>query len=390
MITLTHNIFYLYTQSFNVECARCKGRLLCGRLRCPLLEKFRLRTAKIEVGEIEKPTPPSVFVGRYGYPKVFVGPLIATREDNPEFLDSPWLWKGRIEDIIAIRMSLIRGMKLVDVRSGGRFIETLQEATASIRHVFLEGRIERVIEKPIFDDVLQPIGVAARIEDLRLVENPKIPREVEKVWNDEVKAVDAVRLLFDAGFNTYYIQRLFSIGMLGIEKRLVPTRWSITAVHDILGESLKQEVAEFEPIDEAMFFSYEHFGNRFEILILPGEYSFNLIEIWNKRSFWSPDSTWMGYDGETIAKKKRYSILGGGYYAARLPVLKFLRKIRRKGKVFVLREIKPEYYAPLGVWVVEEGVRRAFALGRRDVGYEKIRSFLRKFRYQTTLADFQP
>jgi len=385
-----HNAFYLYTQSFNVECARCKGRLLCGRLKCPLLEKFRLRTTKIESGDIKKPTPPSVFVGRLGYPKVFVGPLIAVRDDNPEFLDSPWLWKGSIEDIIAIRMSLIRGMKLVNVHSKGRFIETLQEATASIRHVDLEGRIERVIEKPIFDDVLQPMGIAARVEDVKLVDNPKIPRKVEKVWNDEIKAADAIKLLFNAGFSTYYIQRIFSIGMLGIEKRLVPTRWSITAVHDILGESLKREIAEFESIDRVMFFSYEHFGNRFEILILPGEYSFNLIEIWNKKSFWSPNSTWIGYDGETVAKKKRYSTLGGGYYAARLPVLEYLRKIRRKGKIFVLREIKPEYYAPLGVWVVEEGVKRALTFGERYVDREEIRNFLKKFRYQTTLADFQP
>jgi hypothetical protein len=36
-----------------------------------------------------------------------------------------------------------------------------------------------------------------------------------------------------------------------------------------------------------------------------------------------------------------------------------LRKVKRKASVIVIREIKPEYYAPLGVWVVEEGVRKA-------------------------------
>jgi len=30
--------------------------------------------------------------------------------------------------------------------------------------------------------------------------------------------------------------------------------------------------------------------------------------------------------------------------------------------MLVIREIKPEYYAPLGVWVVEEGIRKALSL----------------------------
>ncbi len=382
-----HNTFYLNIQNLGVLCAKCKGRLLCGRPKCPLLEKFKFKRIEVETGEIEKPTPPSVFVGRLGYPKVFVGPLIALNDENPEFFDSPWLWEGSVEDVIEIRMSLIRGMKLTDIHSSDRFIETLQEATASIRHVDLESRIEKIVEKPIFDDVLQPMGVAAKIEDVRLAENPKIPRKVEKVWKDEIKAVEAVRLLFDAGFSTYYIQKLFSIGMLGAEKRLVPTRWSITAVHDMLGESLKKEISEFDSVNEAMFFSYEHFGNRFEILILPGRYSFNLVEIWEKKSFWSPDSTWIGYDGETILKKKRYSVLGGGYYAARLPILEFLRKIRRQGRVFVVRVIKPEYYAPLGVWVVEEGVRKAL-MRRKEVDGNKVKEILGMFKIQATLSDF--
>jgi len=382
-----HNAFYLNIRILDVLCARCKGRLLCGRPKCPLLEKFKFRKIELKTGEIEKPTPPSVFVGRVGYPKVFVGPLIALKNDDPEFFDSPWLWEGSVEDVIEIRMSLVRGMKLTDVRSSDRFIETLQEATASIRHVDLESRIEKIVDKPIFDDVLQPMGVAVRIEDVKLADNPKIPKEVEKVWNDEIRAIEAVRSLFDSGFSTYYIQKLFSVGMLGVERRLVPTRWSITAVHDILGESLKKEIAEFDSVNEAMFFSYEHFGNRFEILILPGRYSFNLVEIWKKKSFWSPDSTWIGYDGETILRKRKYSTLGGGYYAARLPVLEFLRKIRRQGRVFVVREIKPEYYAPLGVWVVEEGVRRALR-NRREAEDGKIREILRMFKIQTTLSDF--
>jgi len=369
-----------------VICAKCKGRLLCGRKKCPFLVKFRFRR-NVEVGEIERPTPPSVFVGRIGYPKVFAGPLIAMDYDDPEFLDSPWLWKGSVEDVMALRMSLVRGMKVCDVRKEDGFVETLREAVASIRHVEIECGIVKVVEKPVFDDILQPMGVSAKIDGLKLIENPKIPKKVEKVWNDEMKAVEGVGYLFDSGFSTYYIQKLFSVGILGIERRMVPTRWSITAVHDLLGESLKREIAGFESVNDSMLFSYEHFGNRFKILITPGEFSFNLIEVWRKGSFWSPKSDWIGIDSETIRRKKRYSDLGGGYYAARLPVLEFLRRIGRKGRVFVVREITPEYYAPLGVWVVEEGVRRALERGKK-VDEEVVGGILRSFEIQATLSDF--
>jgi hypothetical protein len=329
------------------------------------LQKFRFVKANITEGSVEKPTPPSAFIGRFGYPKVFVGPLVATTDVNPEYLDSPWLWKGSVDDVIKLRVSLIRGMRKVDVNAANpdRFLLNLQEATASIKHVDVETEISKVIRRPLFDDVAQPMGVAAQIKSMKLAENPKIPDKVEKVYYDDLNATKAVRYLFDSGFNTYYIQKIFSVGMLGRadSRKLVPTRWSITAVHDILGEELKKDIVDFESIDRCMLFHYEHFGNHFEVILSPGNYSFQLIEIWVKKSFWSPDSTWIGYDSENISKKRDYSELSGGYYAARLPVLEHLRKIRRKASVIVIREIKPEYYAPLGVWVVEEGVRKALA-----------------------------
>jgi hypothetical protein len=338
--------------------------LLCGRQKCPLLQKFRfLKAIHLKPGNIEKPTPPSAFVGRFGYPSVFVGPLISMQE-NAEYLDSPWLWEGSVEEVISLRMSLLRGMKRLEVEKASdpnRFLLTIQEATASIKAVALDAEVDRIHRRPTFGDTIQPIGISAEVKRIELSENPKIPAKVEKVYYDDLKSVEAVKTLFDSGFSTYYLQKIFSLGMLGMQKKrkLVPTRWSITAVHDILGEEIKKEIASYLEINETLLFSYEHFGNHFEVILSPGEFSFQLIEIWIKQSFWSPEKTWIGYDGEGILPKKDYSNLSGGYYAARLPVLEYMQKIGRKGSVIVLREISPAYYAPLGVWVVEEGVRRA-------------------------------
>ena len=45
----------------------------------------------------------------------------------------------------------------------------------------------------------------------------------------------------------------------------------------------------------------------------------------------------------------------------RLPLTEHLTKIQRQATVFIFREIRPEYYAPLGVGIVRETTRRTFA-----------------------------
>jgi len=40
-------------------------------------------------------SPPSVFVGSYNYPKVFVGPMVPPIHGDTSLLDSPEKWKGK-------------------------------------------------------------------------------------------------------------------------------------------------------------------------------------------------------------------------------------------------------------------------------------------------------
>jgi hypothetical protein len=172
--------------------------------------------AEISEGTLEKPTPPSAFVGRIGYPKVFAGPLVTMAGDKPEYYDSPWLWKWSIEDVMRLRMSLVRGMRIVDVHSAAnpdRYVMDVQDATASVKPVDVEAEIAKVVKRPVFDDVMQPMGIAARLESMKLAENPKIPERVEKIYSGDAKAVDATKYLVDQGFSTYYLQKIFSVGM---------------------------------------------------------------------------------------------------------------------------------------------------------------------------------
>jgi len=57
-------------------------------------------------------SPPSVFVGSYNYPKVFVGPMVPPIHGDTSLLDNPEKWKGRsLEEIINFRLNLVRGVQ---------------------------------------------------------------------------------------------------------------------------------------------------------------------------------------------------------------------------------------------------------------------------------------
>jgi hypothetical protein len=85
------------------------------------------------------------------------------------------------------------------------------------------------------------------------------------------------------------------------------------------------------------------------------------MEAWYPGTVWNPDGTsvaiysdWEGNSGRTT-----YAQIGGCYYSARLAVCEQLLKERRQATVIVLREARPGYIMPIGVWQVRENVRNA-------------------------------
>ena len=82
-------------------------------------------------------SPPSVFVGSYNYPKVFVGPMVPPVHGDTSLLDTPEKWIGKsLEEIVNFRLNLVRGIQKIYVNSTeGRYIENLQEVTMSSKPI---------------------------------------------------------------------------------------------------------------------------------------------------------------------------------------------------------------------------------------------------------------
>ena len=85
------------------------------------LEKLtkQIQMKSVKVGKnLEGSTPPSVFIGRWSYPKVYAGPMMANQLGDTAIMDSPESWIGEHknqEDIIKYRMSLVRGKQLIKI-----------------------------------------------------------------------------------------------------------------------------------------------------------------------------------------------------------------------------------------------------------------------------------
>ena len=207
----------------------------------------------------------------------------------------------------------------------------------------------------------------------KVVDNPVVPRRVDYVVGDtDLGSARGAVDLYDNNIPEEHIQRLFSMGQLGVGKRrrMVPTRWSITAVQDTLGKEAIRRVKQYPSVDKPMAYDSYLLGNRFHVLLLPSIWSFENVEVWLKGAFWGstprPFSDWENHWG-----RKRYADkVTGAYYAARLSVLDHLEKMRRQALSIVYREITSDYWAPLGVWIIREGVR--MALEKKPRFYETI------------------
>ncbi len=368
-------------------CLTCKGgRLLCGRPSCPLLQKIQIQNP-IQ-GRLKEnlfgPSPPSIFVGWKNYPNVFIGPMgmVPLEEnlqnglgdsesrliDNPQTLDNPAQWYGLdFNDIIRMRSLLVRSKKAQGVKEKTKLLEDMQELTLSVKAADVEMQFK---DKPhysvSFSPVSQPMGPSAVLEKFRITENTKIPQAVDSIVSDNLKAVESSSLLYQKGFDVYYISKVLSAGILGLEKnkKLVPTRWSITTTDDILAKEMMKNIRQYPQINEFIVYSNTYLENHFEVLLIPGNWSFEQFEAWAPRTLWtlSQDKPTIAQESEGFAGRTNYAVSeGGGYYAGRFAVCEFLEKMRRQATAIVFREIYDSYVMPVGVWEIRENLRHAFA-----------------------------
>lgn len=354
-------------------CLHCRGaKLLCGKTRCPILVRWdgMMRTAPlIDRTDLVGASPPGVFVGRIGYPKVAVGPLVPPLRGDTTILDTPEEWIGlTMEDIVGFRSQLVRGMyrvPVIRVEDGGRLVDRTRELALATTSAEVEvGFSRKPRGRVVLDDDVQPFGPSAPLERFSLG-SVQIDPKLDRATSDtDLLARDAVLSLYRDALPVSKIQRAFSVGAFGLRKnrRFVPTRWSITAVDDTIGKALRERVEAHPLINDIRVYEAVGFDDRFLVLQVPRPWRYELIEAWYPNTVWNPlgREVVMFGDHEGFEGRSTYASIGGCYYAARLAVAEHLRRERRQAATVILRETHPGYLMPIGVWNVREHVREAF------------------------------
>jgi len=309
-------------------------------------------------------TPPEIFVGKYGYPEVNTGILSPLEYGDTEKFSSPEKWfkeKATIQEILKYRDQLLYSrfktkIKLKDNQNKLKSaLDQVALAKNSVAAEFFLSKPAKFL--PVRENSVPPIGNPAPLKKIILQENPKIPPKVDYISSDtELKAVHGIQELYKSKIQTSNIIKILSAGLLGrkLQRKMVPTRWAITATDDTLSKQMLKQIRFFQEINQIQLFNSEYLGNHYEILLLPDRFSFEIIEIDVKTK-----AVWQ--DHESFLGRKKYAFdVTGGYYAVRLPLCEHLTKIRRQAYCILFREVRPEYNASLGVGILRELTRQAF------------------------------
>lgn len=337
-------------------------------------------------------SPPSLFVGEYGYPHVRVGPMVPPYHGDTSILDNPELWLGKsLEEIVNYRINLLKGTMIHNVsKISDRYIESLQDMALSKRAVDSTMTFEKIPSQYLNEMVLSksdleeiPTIFSAPVSEFKIYPSTSDERIEKKYYDGDLLASDAVIELYGNNVDITRIAKVLSIGMLGRKKnrKLVPTKWSITAADDIVSMNLLKKIKDNTVLDCYLVFDFNHLGNYYSVIFIPDDvWNFEMIESWIDTN----GSLHIGSDYESGKNIDHYPSIAGAYFAARLAAAEYLFKKRKKSSVLILRETHPEYFMSLGVWQIREGIRES--LKSKGKKFETFESALKYGVSKTSLS----
>ena len=325
-----------------------------------LTEKIQMKSVKVGK-DLDGSTPPSVFIGRWSYPKVYAGPMMVSETGDTSIMDSPESWIGENktqEDIINYRLNLVRGKQLIKIDDiENPFVEKLQDISLSSKSTDTEAKFGKRPVGSSFNEDSTPHGPSAVIEKFD-IDSVRWDKQLEKTYYDtDLKATEAVINLHDKDVPFSAMQKAFSVGAIGTKNRrkLVPTRWSITACDSSIANTLLKEVRHYPIIDTTRVYEFSSLKNYYAIILTPMEWQYEWMEAFIK-ILGKEEMIFSDY--ETNTDKKEYSSVGGCYYTCKMAVLDSLAKQKKQAGAIVLREAYSGY-VPLGVFNVRENVKYA-------------------------------
>lgn len=332
---------------------------------------------------IEGSSPTEIFIGRFGYPKVSIGPLVSPFSKSSELLGNPALWKNlSIDKIVKLRFQLIRGMHTVGINDveKSKIAESIRDLALSDKSAYSDlDYTEKPIRNMSMERFAAPFGPTLKFNKFQTF-NSTSNKQLEKLYSDvDAKASTAITELYENKVDIYKIQKGISAGLFGLKnkRKFVPTRWSITMVDSTISKSKLQKIREYDKIDHPLVFFSNLLDTRWVILMFPCNWEYEVIEAWYPKSSWNTDPNKISIESsyESYRGRSTYAEITGSYYAARLMVADFLDKIKKQAQVIILREVHEGYNLPVGVWNVREHVKQT--LESKEINLDELSDIFR-------------
>jgi len=342
----------------------------------------------------------NVFVSSSTYPKVNLS-LLLKDDPNQRSFQSPNLYRKsllKIPNIIYERKKLINSYFKSGIYERSSKIDDVHFMTMASKPVDVEIDYKKSITSNtlVYDkqNIDLPVPKYNPMNSFKITGNASLIKPVEKIYYDkDITAMDAYSTLYNK-LDIYRMIDMFSVGVFGkkLNKKIVPTKWSITANDDITSTKFLNNIRDYRQISSYEIYYSNYLGNHYVTLLFPREWSYELFEFGVDGVIKSPfdsgkissrllerfkgvkssydkmaklsstktnDSKYLlnnySTDYESYYGRKNYAVnCAGGYYAARYSLSRFLNDRKKQASALVLRFVDKTYNTPMGVWVCRE------------------------------------
>lgn len=298
----------------------------------------------------------TALVGEKNYPQLKIH-NVSNEDKDSSFLKNSDFVKKDYSEIIKSKAKNVLGSTnpIYIKKSNNRITDEITEIYKSKTEVEFVSKFDSELKfnKPVFSNMIGTLGTKNELTKIEVNDNISISKQIETHTQGETKSKNAIIELYEKGFNESQIINLLSLGQFGISinKKLVPTKWTITAYDKAISDHLLNEVSKYKIIENYEIYNYFDKGNNFLVLLIPDTFSFELFE---------KGDNFEASDYVDYRNKLKYDEpkTAGAFYAGRIGILENL-KIRKKQALIIIIRLINNYEIPLGVVFVRESIREA-------------------------------
>lgn len=297
----------------------------------------------------------NAIVGEKNYPELKI--YNTSNEDKEtSFFNTQEIVKKDYSDIIKLKAKNILGNtnNIYVKKTNNKILEEIQDIYKAKKEVEFTSKFDKELKfnKPVINKLSGILGTKNELKNINLNENAKTSKQIEKYAENDAKSKEAIINLYERGTNEAQIINLLSLGTFGLEinKKIVPSRWAITAYDKIIENYIYKKLLTFKIIENYEAYYHKDKGNAFLIILAPDTFTFENYEF-------TPQD-WYATDYVSINNKLPYPEpkTAGGFFATKVAIFEHLKKRKRQASIICLREID-NYEIPLGVVFVRESVR---------------------------------